>query len=509
VQQVVSGRSSLEGVLVDWVVDQPVPVRQLPVELLGREQIAAELARVQADKAMRAAYEAELVLALADDSPDTADPAPDHPGARRRGWAADADLAGISEFFVHELAMIVNCGRGTASVLAQRAWTWREKLPATFAALAAGELDEPRAKALADVLEVTSADIARAVEAQVLPQASELSVGKLKARALQRLLELDAEAADARRRQAQRTADVRCYPSTQDGMSTLAADLPTPVSAECYAMVDTLARMLKADGDPRPIGQLRATVLADLIRRPWNPELPPVTAQVTVTASLPSLTGQGTEPGAVDGLPITAAHLRELLIQLGALGLQAPDGGALRLAITDGEGRLLATATPGRLRRLAARGCRTHPGANCSCPVLGVPAATAAYAPTDTQRAWVTTRDGTCRFPNCGQRVGWADLDHVIAHADGGSTDCTNLCCLCRTHHRLKTFAAGWRFTMTADGTLQVTTPSGITRTTRPPGLQPPEPEPCGLAEPPGQIQPDDRAGPPPAAIPDDDLPPF
>jgi hypothetical protein len=84
-------------------------------------------------------------------------------------------------------------------------------------------------------------------------------------------------------------------------------------------------------------------------------------------------------------------------------------------------------------------------------------------------------------MPGCGQRVGWADLDHVTAHSRGGQTTCTNLCCLCRSHHRLKTFAPGWTFTMQPDGTLRVTSPSGITRTTRPPGLRPatdPRPEP-------------------------------
>jgi hypothetical protein len=65
----------------------------------------------------------------------------------------------------------------------------------------------------------------------------------------------------------------------------------------------------------------------------------------------------------------------------------------------------------------------------------------------------------------------WADLDHVIAHAEGGPTDCDNLCCLCRRHHRLKTHAPGWRFVLLPGGVLRVTTPSGITRTTRPPGL--------------------------------------
>jgi hypothetical protein len=111
--------------------------------------------------------------------------------------------------------------------------------------------------------------------------------------------------------------------------------------------------------------------------------------------------------------------------------------------------------------------------------VLDRPDAVDRYTPAPAQQAFVRTRDRSCRFPTCGQRVGWADADHVIPHAAGGATDCANLCCLCRSHHRLKTFARGWRFEMDADGVLYVTTPSGITRTTRPPGTRPPpEPDP-------------------------------
>jgi hypothetical protein len=108
----------------------------------------------------------------------------------------------------------------------------------------------------------------------------------------------------------------------------------------------------------------------------------------------------------------------------------------------------------------------------------------------------VRTRDRTCRHPGCTGRAGWADLDHVAPHAAGGPTDCANLCCLCRRHHRLKTHARGWQFTLTADGVLAVTTPSGVTRTTRPPGLD-------LLAQASGR-QPRDRS-----PGPDDDPPPF
>ncbi|WP_345771537.1 DUF222 domain-containing protein, partial [Geodermatophilus normandii] len=216
--------------------------------------------------------------------------------------------------------MILDCGRPAAGQLAHRAWTCRTHLPATWAAMAGGELDEYRARMLVEVLEHTDPAVARRVEARLLPEAAQLTAGKLKKRALALLLELDAEAADRRREQARRRADVRVYPSPQEGMATVAADLPAEVAAACHALVDQLARMLEADGDPRPIGELRTLVFADLQQRPWDDTRPPVTAHLQITATLAALAGRSDESGEVNGLPITAAQLRDLLAHLDALG---------------------------------------------------------------------------------------------------------------------------------------------------------------------------------------------
>jgi hypothetical protein len=468
----VSGSSVVEGVLIDWSLDQPVDPPRLPVELLSREQLATEIQRRQRRQAMDAAYEAELILRMAELSPDDDDPKPGTSGARKSGWGADRDLAGVSEFFASELALVLNRGRGTANHLHHRALVWRDNLPGTFAALSAGDLDLARAAALADVLGAASPALARAVEKILLPEAVDLSVAKLKARALELLLELDAAAAAERRKEAQRNADVFVQPGA-DGRATLGADLDADEAAEAYAVLDELAKMAKADGDPRPIGQIRAELFSLLLRRPGGHGQPGVAAHLTITATLDSLAGASTQAGVVNGLAITAAHARELLTRIGALGLTAPDGGGLIFAITDADGRLLATTTVAELLRVAKKGCPEHPNADCGCPVLGAPPVRDGYEPSDRQEVFVQTRDRTCRMPNCEQRVGWADLDHVIPHACGGETSCTNLCCLCRTDHRLKTFARGWQFLMEPDGTLHVTTPSGITRTTRPPGLRP------------------------------------
>ena len=476
--QRIAGTSTVEGLVLDWVRIQPEPDPRLPVSWLSDEDVAAELALIQRNRARDVAREADLILRLAELRPDVDDPPPGTPGARSRAWrTTDSEFAGVSEFFPDEVAHAINLGRGTAAFRARRAHTWRDGLPATFTALRRGEIDERRAGVLADVLQHTTDELARAVEARVLPGAGDLSLAALRAHALAVLAELDATAIDQRHEEAKKAADVRAY-ATGDGMATLAGDMTAEEAAACFDLIDQLATMAKADGDTRPIGQIRASIHSMLILRPADSGLPGVTVNLAVTAALEGMEGTSARGGDVNGFPITAAHLRALLRRIGALGLVTPEGGTLTFALTDEHGRLLATVTAAELARLAKKGCPDHPDTGCDCPVLGPPPATERYEPTAGQGRFVETRDRRCRTPNCGQRAGWADLDHVAPHAEGGRTTCTNLCCLCRSHHRLKTFARGWTFRMEPDGTLHVTSPTGITRTTRPPGLAPPEPQP-------------------------------
>jgi hypothetical protein len=403
-------------------------------------------------------------------------------------------VPGTSEFFVDELALVTNTSVRSAGMLAEFAWVLVERLPCVWAALADGVLDVARARVFVDVLGSAGAGVAGLVALRVLPEAAGLSLGQLRVRLGRELRNADAEAAELRRAEAERAADVRLYP-TANGLRGLVAELPSPVAGACWSTVDELAWMMKNGGDGRRIGQLRAAVLADLILRPWDASRPPVTATLTVVAPLPSLAGAGGEPGEVDGQPISAAHVRELLTQLDAVcpgGLRAPSGGTLQVAVVDGDGALLATTSRPELERIARQGCANHPdpanhphpanhpdparrpafGGGCGCAVLGPPAAVDRYRPTPEHYRFTKVRDRTCRQPHCGQPVGRVDLDHVTAYADGGITACDNLCCLCRRHHRLKTHAPGWRFVLTDSGVLRVTTPSGITRTTRPPGLR-------------------------------------
>lgn len=472
------------------VVVHPTRLGELmPVHRRTRAERGAELERVIQVEGAIAAYKAELVAAMARDSTAADSRSADQPGAASPAWAgdpADDPLPDASEFFPDELALVLNCSRAAATTLAEVSITLTERLPTTWAALADGQLDWPPARTIAAELGWPARDVdpelVAEVEAAVLPMAAELSLKRLKATVQRELLRRDASAAERRRKKAERAADVTVHPMG-DGMSELRTLMPTPLALASRTTVDAYARMAKADGDPRPIGQLRAGVLADLILRPWDTSRPPVTAELTVLAPLEALrpAPQAVAPpgehasGEVSEQPITAAHLRELLRELDSLcpgGLQAPTAGSLTIAITDENGGLRAAITRPELERLTRRGCIEHRPAACECPVLDRPPPPGSrYRPTPAQKRFTRTRDRTCRHPSCPSRAAWADVDHVVPHGEGGATDCDNLCCLCRRHHRLKTHAEGWRFALTPDGVLSVTTPSGITRITRPPGL--------------------------------------
>jgi hypothetical protein len=246
---------------------------------------------------------------------------------------------------------------------------------------------------------------------------------------------------------------------------------------------------------PDPAGAPTELPTPDLAGAPT--ELPtPDLAGAPTELPTPDLAGAPTDEdvASVDGGPITHQQLSELLEQLDSLcpgGLQAPTGGTLDISLIDpATGALRATVTRPELQRLVRRGCPHHPrdrrdatrptwpgpdgpaAGRCACPVLDRPPSVDRYTPSPAQRRFLRARDRTCRHPGCRRPAVRTDLDHVEAHAAGGATDCANLCCLCRRHHRLKTHAPGWRFVMSTDGVLSVTTPSGVTRTTRPPGLR-------------------------------------
>jgi hypothetical protein len=187
--------------------------------------------------------------------------------------------------------------------------------------------------------------------------------------------------------------------------------------------------------------------------------------------------------GAVGGLAVSPVAVAELLARDDALMATGPrgrvDGGEVWFEVLDATGRLRALTSPAEARAAVRRGTG-----------LGPPPRIEDYEPNAAQIRFVKARDRHCRFPGCSRPAEYVDLDHVIPYrprrrvpagverlprgdgvlrpSAGGPTCVSNLVCLCRRHHRLKTHSPGWVFAMDPDGTLHVTPPGGRTRTTRP-----------------------------------------
>ena len=104
------------------------------------------------------------------------------------------------------------------------------------------------------------------------------------------------------------------------------------------------------------------------------------------------------------------------------------------------------------------------------------------YHPPAALADYVRARDLHCRFNGCRRKAADAELDHITAWSDGGTTSEPNLAAYCTHHHRLKTHADGWRVHARPDGRLTWTTPTGHQHTTAPhdyrpdPALEPPMP---------------------------------
>jgi hypothetical protein len=94
------------------------------------------------------------------------------------------------------------------------------------------------------------------------------------------------------------------------------------------------------------------------------------------------------------------------------------------------------------------------------------------YRPSTALAEYVRWRDMTCRFPGCEHPAEFCDIDHTVPYPLG-PTHPSNLKCLCRKHHLLKTFYTGalkWAEKQLPDGTVVWTAPTGHTYTTLPGG---------------------------------------
>ena len=175
-----------------------------------------------------------------------------------------ARWAGVgSEYAPDEVGVALHLARGTACGRIGLACRLLGTLPDTHALWESGQIDTAKARAIDDATVVLPDELARAVQARVLPRAPEQTLAQLKAALARAVIAADPDGAEARHRQARRDRRVVITPEA-DGMASLWALLTATQAAGAFTWLTRLACGLGAD-DPRSIDTRRADILAALL----------------------------------------------------------------------------------------------------------------------------------------------------------------------------------------------------------------------------------------------------
>ena len=478
----------------------------------GAEHLAAAKAAFVEQGRQAALLARELAAFAAHRPADVLDRPDDEVGAAAAASRAARPpaLTDVSEWAVDEVMARLSLPSRTAGLLLSESIRLVEQLPATLAALEAGSISWAHARVLVDQLGDLSEELRGEVEAALLAKAPGRTAAQLRETARRAVLRADASAAAKRLARAIRDRSVRMY-GDRDGMASLTALMSAPVTRACYRRLEALAEASAVPGDARTKDQRMTDCLADLLLGGGSANQPPVQVTLTVVAPAGTFTG-GDEPGEIDGDAVSALQIREMAYALGLLprpaadqaapapatdeprhvsaseqsaaglaallGLRTTAGTALadlpNIAVVDEiSGELLALTDAFEVRRIATcrrRACRrgrrpcTHLP---SGPGLGPPPATDRYRPSAPLDHFVRARDRRCRFPGCRARPIRCDLDHEVPWP-AGPTAASNLCCLCRHHHRLSHQAPGWTMRRLRNGGLEWTLPGGDRVVTHP-----------------------------------------
>jgi len=346
-----------------------------------------------------------------------------------------------------ELSAALRVGAGRALAQAHRGVVLRDRFPKLGMLFELGLVSEATVRTIVARTDlITDPAALAAVDGELAaraPQWARLSEQKTAAAVDAIVLRHDPGGLRRSERKA-RGADVDFGSRTDPpGFTSIWALLASTDAAAGEQRLDALARAVCPD-DPRSIGERRRDALAALLagRRPGcrcgRPDCPapaadPPDVVVHVVADAGAVTG---------GPDDTVAGAAPYGYVFGRGVLPAP----------------LLRAVLERARILRVR----HPGP--------APTPEPGYRPSAALAEFVRCRDLTCRFPNCDRPATACDLDHTVPYPLG-PTHPSNLKCLCREHHLLKTFWGGpdgWRDEQHPDGTVVWTAPTGHRYVTRP-----------------------------------------
>ncbi|BBY14779.1 HNH endonuclease signature motif containing protein [Mycolicibacterium litorale] len=350
-------------------------------------------------------------------------------GADADKWAAD-----IADAVAAEVAAALNIGHVAACDQVRLARALRDRLRQVAEVFAAGDID----MGLVELLVyrtglITDPGILARVDGQLAAAAARLTTmtrGKLASYVDGVIARLDPDAVRRRKDSAEKR-DV-WMTDRLDGMSDIGGSVFTTTAHALDQRLDALAATV-CSADPRTAKQRRADAIDALVAGD---------DRMACRCGTPDCPAGG----------LTAAPI---VLHLIADPVTSNTAGAGSLIGADGwlPPELIAEVAPSATHRPIAHPVDAGPEPR--------------YTPSTALAEFVRCRDMTCRFPGCDRPAARTDLDHTIPFGSGGPTQASNLKCLCRLHHLLKTFG-GWRDQQLRDGTVIWTSPAGPTYVTTP-----------------------------------------
>lgn len=324
----------------------------------------------------------------------------------------------VAEHAVEELAAALDLSHGAGLELVSEAVELCFRLPRLWALVQDGRLQAWKARRVARLTPTLSRDAVAFVDHHLAARGRLNRIPVLGPVIHEARLQCDPDQALAVEQAALDHRGVWLDHRESTATTIVSARLDTLDALDLDGSVSDLASTIGRLGDTRPLDVRRATALGMLAHPQRALDL-----VATGPAAAPALNGsRGTLY-----LHVDATHLED-----------HSAGGVERLG----------TATLELLRDWMQRfsGVSVRPVLD-----LGRTSAVDAHDPPGWMRELVVLRDGGCVFPGCTVDARSCDLDHLAPYTPmdeggpSGQTSPANLACLCRRHHRLKTFA-GWAY---------------------------------------------------------------
>jgi hypothetical protein len=331
------------------------------------------------------------------------------------------------------------------------------QMPHTLAALDTGQLNEERVMHLAKETACLSVEDRTAVDEELAADTGAFAgagtrtvIAAVRAATIRR--DPRSVAQRASHAASERTVSLRPAP---DCMTYLTALLPVHEGVAVYASLTRHADKLRAAGDPRSYGQIKADALVE-----WSTGTPGgITGiELNVVMTDRTLLQGDSEPARIPGYGVVPADWAVGLVATG----QGEPGRTFQPAAAGAAG-IDSTASREKLK-IWVRRLFTAPGTG---DLVAMDSRRRLFpAPL---RRFIQIRDDTCRTPYCDAPI--RHHDHIIPWHDDGPTSLSNGAGLCEACNHTKELP-GWKAKPRPGPrhTIELTTPTGHTyRSTAPP----------------------------------------